>query len=64
MVMMTMSTFIAHDSINVNAHCAERVVGWGVGYGVRGVRVEGNRQSLKKEKKKKRDAVVHIFVIC
>ena len=51
MVMMTMSTFIAHDSINVNAHCAERVVGWGVGYGVRGVGVEGNRPKKKKKRR-------------
>ena len=34
-MMMVMSTFIAHDSINVNAQCAQRCVcggwGWGVG---------------------------------
>ena len=42
--MMTMSTFIAHDSINLNAQCAEVGGGWG---GTEGWGVEWNRKSYK-----------------
>ena len=48
MMMMIMSTFIAHDSINANAQCAERCVcmcvGGGGAVGEGGSRGGGGRE--------------------